>query len=123
MNNILISIKPEYANLILNHTKKYEFRRTIAKKDISMMYIYSSYPVKKVVAKATIKNIIAKSPYNLWKETRTYAGISRKDFFNYFLGKTTAYAYEIGEVKILKKPKTLAEYGIFTPPQSFIYLK
>lgn len=123
MNKILISIKPEYANLILNRTKKYEFRRTIAKKDISMIYIYSSYPVKKVVAKATIKNIIAKNPYSLWKETRKYAGIRRKDFFNYFLGKTIAYAYEIEDVKIFKKPKDLLDYGIFSVPQSFIYLK
>lgn len=123
MNKILLSIKPEYANLILNHTKKYEFRRTIAKKNINVIYIYSSSPVKKIVAKATIKNIIAKSPCNLWKETRKYAGISRKKFHEYFLGKTTAYAYEIEKVTIFKKPKNLDEYGIFNSPQSFMYLK
>ncbi len=50
MKKILISIKPQYVEKILNRTKKYEFRTKAAKQDINGLIIYSTYPTKKVVA-------------------------------------------------------------------------
>ena len=46
---ILLSIKPKYANLIIEGVKKYEFRRQIFRKEIEKAYIYCTQPVKKII--------------------------------------------------------------------------
>jgi len=47
--NILLSIKPKYAELIKSGMKRYEFRRKISKKaGRSKIFIYSTSPVKKI---------------------------------------------------------------------------
>jgi predicted transcriptional regulator len=47
--NVLLSLKPKYAEAILDGRKKYEFRRTIFKrKDISKIFIYSNNGVGQI---------------------------------------------------------------------------
>ncbi len=123
MNTILLSIKPKYAQQIIDGNKRYEFRRTIAKNDINTIIIYSSFPVQKIVGKASVKSIISNKPSTLWGLVKQWAGIRRKDFDEYFKGKDIAYAYELGEVAIFKKPKNLSDYGFNTAPQSFMYIR
>ena len=49
--NVLLSVKPKYAEKIVEGKKKYEFRRAIfQKQNIEKVYIYSSSPVSKIVA-------------------------------------------------------------------------
>jgi len=122
MCKILLSIKPEYVERIFNNTKRYEYRRIPAKNDVDSIIVYCSYPVMKVVGEFKVKSIIKKSPTNLWKMTNHSAGISKDRFYEYFDGRDTAYAYEIGAVRRYKTHKTLNDFGISFPPQSFIYI-
>ena len=40
--NVLLSIKPKYANQILNGNKRYEFRKSVFKnRNLDVVYIYS----------------------------------------------------------------------------------
>lgn len=39
MNAIILSINPEYVEKILNGTKKYEFRKRLARSDIDTIFI------------------------------------------------------------------------------------
>ena len=121
MNNILISIHPKHVSNILNGIKKFEYRKKVAKKDINKIIIYSTFPEKMIVAEATIDKILADSPSNLWKKTKHGAGINKKFFDDYFKSSKLAYAYELKDVKIYKKPKKLEHFGISFAPQSFIY--
>jgi predicted transcriptional regulator len=60
--NVLLSIKPEYAELIKSGLKKYEFRRKIFKKaGHSKVFIYSTSPVKKItgVFDASLRRILS----------------------------------------------------------------
>ena len=50
MQNILISIQPQYVNKIIAKTKKVEFRKKFTSRNIDKVYIYSSSPQKKIVA-------------------------------------------------------------------------
>jgi predicted transcriptional regulator len=122
MCKILLSIKPEYVERIFNNTKRYEYRRILAKNDVDLIIIYSSHPVKKIVGEFKVKTIIIKPPAALWKMTSHSAGISKNKFYEYFSGKSMAYAYEIKSVKKYKKHKNLNDFGIFSPPQSFVYV-
>ncbi len=61
--NVLLSVKPKYAEKIVEGTKKYEFRRSIFKRnDIEKVYIYSSSPVSKIIASFQIEKILKDSP-------------------------------------------------------------
>ena len=121
-NRILISINPYHVKNILNETKKFEYRRTIAKSKIDLILIYSTFPEMKIVAEVKVNKIISLEPNKLWEKTNEYSGISKEFFDQYFIGKKIAHAYELGKIKKFKNPKSLSDYGIKYPPQSFIYL-
>ncbi len=61
MCTILLPIKPEYANKIIKRTKLYEYRKTVCKRKIDKIVIYSTSPVKKIIAEVEVKEIISNS--------------------------------------------------------------
>ena len=123
MCTILLSIKPEYTNRILEGSKKYEFRRSVAKRKVDRILIYSTAPEMKVVAMVEVLGVVKDSPKKLWEKTRSHAGISRPKFMDYYANKSVAYAYQLGKLQKFETPKTLAEYGITAAPQSFVYIE
>ena len=123
MKKILISINPEHVAKILSGEKKFEYRTKAAKRDIDLLLIYETYPVKRVVAEVTIIGVIELPPEKLWEETQRQSGIKKEFFDQYFRGRQTAYAYKLGEVKTYDTPRELSFYGVKAAPQSFIYVK
>lgn len=122
MKKIIISIKPEYVNKIINGSKKFEFRTKAAKRDIKKIIIYETIPVKKVVAEAEIVEVLALTPDELWAVAKKEAGVSKEFFDSYFKDKKIAYAYKLGTIKVYDTPKDLIEFGIRKAPQSFVYV-
>lgn len=120
---IVLSIAPEYVQKIIDGTKKYEYRTKVAKENIDAIVIYCTAPVKKVVAKAQVIDILQDSPSALWDKTKDFSGISKSFFDKYFENKKIAYAYRLGKIEVYKKQKTLKEFGLSAAPQSFVYLK
>lgn len=86
MKAILLSIKPEYVDRILAGTKKYEYRKRLARSNSSVLLVYSTSPVMKVVAKVEILGTICAAPSTLWEQTKSNAGISEKNIGNIFMG-------------------------------------
>ena len=62
MKALLLSIKPEYVEKILQGEKKYEYRKRLAKEDVSYIYVYSTAPSMKVVASVHIEGHLSDSP-------------------------------------------------------------
>ena len=58
MATILLSVKPKYIEKIFNGTKKYEFRKKLAKLDVSKIILYSTSPCKYTSS--------ARSPFKLF---------------------------------------------------------
>ena len=123
MCKLLMSINPEHVDNILSGTKKYEFRKTRCKEDIDSIIIYSTFPIMKVVAEVEVKEIIEGTPQVIWNKTQTAAGIDKLFFDRYYLGRSTAVEYALGKVKKFSTPKLLADYGIRTAPQSYVYVR
>ena len=120
--NVLLSIKPKYASQIIEGNKKYEFRKSVFKnRDLDMVYIYSSSPVKRIVGAFSIKNILEKHPEQLWGECKDFSGIDEGDFFDYFRGKNKGFAIEIGDVEVFDPINPKDINPDFIPPQSFCY--
>ncbi len=120
---ILLSIKPEYVELIERHTKLFEFRKRKFKNVPSEILIYASAPVKKIVGIIQVRDIIEDTPIALWSHCRQYAGIKEKAFFEYFKGKNKGIAIEIKDYIKFESP--VDPYKVnsdFTPPQSYAYL-
>lgn len=122
MSKVLISIKPEYVIKILNGTKKYEYRRTLAKKYVSSLVIYSTWPVKEIVGEVDVIGTIEMAPSSLWEKTKKEAGISRKKYREYFKKRKKACAYVLGMVTKYENNKKLLDIGVQQAPQSFLYL-
>ena len=121
--NVLLSIKPKYSEKIIEGKKKYEFRRSIFKRDdIEKVYIYSTSPVSKIIASFLIEKIIKDSPEKIWKLCKKYAGISKKNFFTYFKNSEVAYAIEIGKIDTFEESIDPYIKEDFKPPQSFYYV-
>lgn len=123
MSKILMSINPEYVERILDSTKKYEYRRILARREVNLLIVYSTSPVKKIVGEVEVIETIEMAPSSLWEKTKSEAGISRKKYREYFKGCKRAYAYVLGKVTRYEIDKRLTDIGIKKAPQSFLYLE
>lgn len=121
---VLLSIKPEFAEKILNGTKKFEFRKNVFKREgIKKVVIYSTMPVGKVVGEFEINEIIQETPELLWNKTKDFSGISREFFDDYYIGKENAVAIGVGEITEYDTPLCLSTLGKnIVAPQSYRYL-
>lgn len=77
MSTMLLSIKPEYAKVILENKKKYEFRKRRCKDSVKKIVFYTTAPQSEVVGEAEIEKIIEGSPSTIWETAKYTAGISR----------------------------------------------
>lgn len=120
--SILLSIRPEYVDSILEGSKRFEFRRRRPIRDVDTVVVYATEPVGRVVAEFSVKNIVHLPLEELWRKTKRYAGISQADFIQYFDGLESGYAYSIEEVTVYEDGFDIVELNVMTPPQSFCYL-
>ena len=123
MKKVILSIKPEFVEKILNGEKKFEYRKVIFKDtEVKKVLIYASAPISKVVGEFKIKNILEGLPDALWYQTCKKSGISYDYFSKYFKKRAKGYAIEIKRVKKYRKPKDISTFGM-KAPQSFAYIK
>jgi len=122
--NVLLSIKPKYVESIMNGEKRYEFRKSIFRREgIDRVYIYSTSPIKKIVGAFNIGDIIEGHPSRLWEECGEYSGLTEFEFFRYFNGKKRVFAIKIEGIKNFNNPIDPREiFPNFVPPQSFCYV-
>jgi predicted transcriptional regulator len=124
LTDVILSIKPIYANKILSGDKKVEFRKKKFKKTVDRVYIYSTSPQKTMVGYFTIKNIVEDTPANLWEKFKDIGGIDEDSFFEYYKDNEVGYSIIINEVEQFKAEKDPIEFlENFTAPQSYIYLE
>ena len=122
--NIILSIKPEFANKIFEGDKKFEYRRSIFKnKNVSKVIVYASSPISKVIGEFEIGEILFKDLKTLWKETKEFSGITEDYFYEYFVGKENGFAIEVKRVKRYRKELCIRESFGKVPPQSFTYIE
>ena len=122
--NVILSIKPKFAELILNGKKRYEYRKVVFKQPVSRIYLYASYPVCRIVGEFSPEDIISGAPVIVWSKTKEYSGIDQEYFEQYFQNKRSAYAIQVKAVKRYQSqidPRQVIPD--FRAPQSFCYIK
>lgn len=120
---VLLSIKPEFADLILNGEKQYEFRRVIFKSDlVKKIIVYASSPISMVIGEFEVENVLSLDTSKLWKLTKHNAGIDKAYYDDYFFGKEIGHAIKIKKPKRYKTHIDISNFNIKQAPQSFAYI-
>ncbi len=119
----LLSIKPEFAEKIFSGEKRFEFRKTSFRQEVTCVVVYVTAPVGKIIGEFEIEQILEDAPRPLWKRTKQKAGITAAFFFDYFKGRKKAVAIEVRRPTRYAQEINPYEGGKrFNPPQSFRYI-
>lgn len=121
--DIIIPIKPQFAEKILEWVKNFELRRAFSKKEINKVIIYESAPVSKVVGEFEVKEVLYEPLEDLWNYTKDSSCVNREFFDQYFKWKEFWYAVKIKNPKRYKTPKLISEYWLKGIPQSYVFLR
>jgi predicted transcriptional regulator len=125
---ILLSIKPKYANEILNGVKEYELRKGVVFKPGCRVVLYASSPLKAVVGQFTAGRVYTGKPDEVVSFVRTTRprGVSEEDI-SYITGKKCRVsAIEVTNPVRYTRIIPLSELrkcGLQNPPRSYIVLK
>ncbi|MEY2496156.1 MAG: hypothetical protein QOJ45_2648 [Verrucomicrobiota bacterium] len=127
-DTLLISVRPKFAEMIFDGSKTVELRRVrprVGKGGVAIVYVSS--PIKQLQGAFEIAKVVSASPSVLWNRYGAKAGITRKEFFEYFAGKILGHALVIKRAWKLAVSTCLSclkrtQRG-FHPPQSFHYVR
>lgn len=123
--SLFISVKPQYADAILEGRKTVELRRTRPNlPDGSLVILYSSTPTRAVVGWAQLIGVREGTPLEIWDQYGQAAAINGLDYDIYFDGAELAFALELDEVVAATQQVPLSvirSIGI-QPPQSWRYV-
>lgn len=122
---IVLSIKPQYAALILAGSKTVEFRRAWAAESVDTVAIYASAPIQRLVGVVKVTEVVRAKPTKLWSYcTRCGGGLSKAELSAYLDGKETGFAIFLMDAQRFSQsidPRKIIKN--FSPPQSFRYLE
>lgn len=72
--NALLSIKPEFVEKIFSGEKRFEFRKSAFRQDISCVIVYATAPVCRIVGEFEVEDVLQASPSNFGRRQRTRPG-------------------------------------------------
>jgi predicted transcriptional regulator len=126
--DFLVSIRPSYADKIVEGAKTVELRRRFSE-DIApgaILLIYSTSPTQAIIGSAGIRGVRRLRLNDLWGQYGAEACIDRETFDGYFNGLEEGYAILLEDVRPFARHVAAADlkakFG-FVAPQSFMYLR
>lgn len=124
--DLLISLRPRFADALLDGAKTIELRRRVpASIPGSRILLYSSTPTCAIIGTAVLGSIHRGEASAIWKSHGRYAAVTREEFDHYFAGSAMAYALEIRSATAAPFPLELERMRrdfALRPPQSWRYL-
>jgi len=124
---LLLSVKPRFADLILDGTKTVELRRVAPTIEPgAFALLYASSPLCQLLGTCRIIDVNVSSTAEIWKRYGQQCALTEEEYTSYFEGARRAVAIVLDNPsRLLEQPslKTLRQrMAGFTPPQSFRYL-
>jgi predicted transcriptional regulator len=127
--DLVFSIRPTFAEKIIEGRKKVEVRRRFSSKwKGATALLYASSPSRHFVGEATIGEVITKSPEVIWSEWKDELGCSYHEFTSYCNGASEVSVIIFKEVRAFKYPipQVQIEHLVqqeLRAPQSFLQVK
>ena len=119
----LLSIRPQFAKLIMNGAKKVEFRKVAFAIPVSHVVVYATSPVKRILGYFEVSQLVEGDPQHLWEHYGSEGGIDQSDFEAYFGSSSRGVAIAVKKAHRLERPMQLSALGPgIGAPQSFRYL-
>ena len=118
-----MSIKPQFAEAILDGRKFVEFRKRRLAPDVTTVLIYTTMPTGMVTGYFDVAGYDIGSPTQVWEQHKQHGGITRAAYREYFQGSPTAVGIRVCRARPLATPLRLVDLvdGL-RAPQSFVYL-
>lgn len=123
MKTIMLSIKPEYAEKILNGEKKLEFRKTRPAGDVRRILIYETRPIRWVVGFADVVAMFDAGVRDIMKNMWKGYGISAEKLAQYYRGLRIGTVYRLGKTFRFHESRPLSFYGLSRAPQNLVYIE
>ena len=125
---LLISLKPNYADLIFAGQKTAELRRrALTKMKGCDVFVYVTRPVMKLRGGFSVGEVWCDTPDQIWETVSDRAKVDKADFDAYYAGRSIAYALEVTDVWEYANPVGLValrgQFQEFVVPQSWRYAK
>jgi predicted transcriptional regulator len=129
-NQLLFSMRPEYAERVFKGEKQVEIRRKFSEKWLgSKVVVYGTQPLAALMGEVTVSGVTSGSPCVIWERFGARAGCSHEEFADYVGNAPQVYAIELGDVTPYLCPLNtheiarMADVDELRPPQSFLELK
>jgi predicted transcriptional regulator len=123
VRDIVLAIKPKYAQKIYSGEKTFEIRRKIPKSMINRVYLYETTPVKKITGYFTLKRVFTGPVDRVWQVVAPKSGLTPDSFYVYCGQRSKVSALEINFVEKFEHPlNPYREMPRFCAPQNFLYL-
>ena len=102
-SDVIISIRPKFAEAILSGNKSVELRRRIQSLPLgTRMWIYATKPTGAVIGSAILCEVLQGSPLEIWGCVQSRAGVSEEEFAAYFDGTDSATGLVLKNVRRVK---------------------
>ena len=127
MTQAIISLKPNYGDLILSGDKTVELRnRVVRVTPGTKIWIYVTHPASHIVAMANVELVVHNRPSVIWSRFGKEICIDKDRFDSYVGGRNCVSALVLSSVTKLDEPITLdgirRKVRTFHPPQFYTYL-
>lgn len=128
MRRVLISIKPQFTDMIFRSDKTVELRKKIPVLQAGdELLVYASSPVMAIVGAVEVIDVVQKAPGQLWRLVKTKAGVQRTFYDEYYEGRDTAFGIFLGRTRLFEQAVSLSvlrsAWPQFAPPQNYRYLQ
>ena len=124
MEQALLSLKPQYVDLILAGEKTVELRNRVVRMEPGTgIWIYATKPVGGIVALAELDSVVHDTPAEIWIRYGREICIDRAHFDSYINNRESVSALIFSSVRKLKQSVTLdwirRSVTDFQPPQFY----
>ena len=109
--NFLLSVKTQYANLLVSGCKTVELRKKFPSniKEGSKLFIYSSSPQQKVIGEVVVEKVVELLISELWRIAGYKSLVPWADFCEYYRDKKKGVAIFVKDQKKYETPILFAE--------------
>jgi predicted transcriptional regulator len=121
--HVVMSVHPRFAEAIMDGRKKVEFRKRALADDVTVVWVYATAPVQRIIGYFEVDGTHTADPADLWQEFADVGCIDRADFDRYYAGSATGAGITIRKAVRLDVPALIADLlpsGV--PPQSYAYV-
>ena len=128
-DSMVMSIKPKYAELILNNKKSIEIRTKFSKNCEGItMFIYASKPVQCIIGEARISSVVKEKPEIIWDLYNEKIGCTQHEYNSYCKRTNKVNALVLDDIRPYANPIPWATFATtfnapLKPPQSYQFLK